>query len=89
MSEKIIYEVDDEVEIINQDPLPGNNVNPPVKIGERYKIKNIVLDRLNNQHLDLGLKSKYFFITSWETMEQLPEGDEIHWVNPIRVKLVN
>lgn len=87
--EKIIYEVDDIVEIINQEPLTGNTVAPPVKIGEKYKVKNIVLDRLNNQHLDLGLESKYLFITSWETMEELPDGDTIHWVSPHRVKLVN
>ena len=89
MITKVIYEVDDEVEIINEEPLTGNTIAPPIKIGERYKIKNIVLDRLNNQHLDLGLVSKYIYITSWETREELPDGDTVHWVHPTRVKLIN
>ncbi len=89
MKEKVIYAVDDEVEIINEEPLTGNTIAPPIKVGERYKVKNIVLDRLNNQHLDLGLVSKYTYITSWETREELPDGDTVHWVHPTRVKLIN
>lgn len=89
MITKVIYAVDDEVEIINEEPLTGNTVAPPIKVGERHKVKNIVLDRLNNQHLDLGLVSKYTYITSWETREELPDGDTVHWVHPTRVKLIN
>lgn len=89
MITKVIYAVDDEVEIINEEPLTGNTIAPPIKVGEKYKVKNIVLDRLNNQHLDLGLVSKYTYITSWGTREELPDGDTVHWVHPTRVKLIN
>jgi hypothetical protein len=85
---KHIYEVDDIVKIINDAPLSGNTVAPPIVIGEEYPIKNIILDSENNQHLDLGLKSSYNFITSWETDEELIDGDKIHWVHPSRVELV-
>jgi len=85
---KHLYEIDDEVRIINDAPLSGNTIAPPVIIGEKYKVKNIVLDKDLNQHLDLGLASMYNYITSWETEEQLPEGDTVHWVHPSRVELV-
>lgn len=84
-----IYEIDDIVKVINDAPLPGNAVAPPVVIGEEYKIKNIVLDTRDNQHLDLGLKSEYNYITSWETKEDLPDGDNVHWIHPSRVIIVN
>ena len=82
---KHIYEVGDIVKAINDAPLSGNTVAPPIVIGEEYEVKNIVLDRMNNQHLDFGFKSNYNFITSWETNEELPNGDEVHWVHPNRV----
>jgi hypothetical protein len=83
-----IYEIDDEVVIINDAPLSGNTIAPLVVIGEKHKVLNIVLDGKNNQHLDLGLISDYNWITSWETGEELPNGDKVHWVSPHRVELV-
>lgn len=85
---KHIYEVDDIVKIINDAPLSGNSIAPPVTIGEEYSVKNIVLDSRNHQHLDLGLKSEYGYITSWETSEILPNSEEVHWVHPSRVIFV-
>ncbi|MFA9239465.1 MAG: hypothetical protein ACEQSQ_06190 [Candidatus Paceibacteria bacterium] len=83
-----IYEIDDVVKCIDDSPLIGNIVSPPIVIGEEYVVRNIVLDKNYNQHLDLGLKSHFTFIRSWETNEELPQGDEIHWVSPIRVKFI-
>lgn len=83
-----IYEIDDIVKVINDAPLSGNTIAPPVVIGQEYSVKNIVLDSHNNQHLDLGIKSEYNCISSWETGEELPMGDKVHWVHPSRVKLV-
>lgn len=80
-----IYEIDDIVKIINDAPLSGNTIAPPVVIGQEYPVKNIVLDSHNNQHLDLGIKSEYNYISSWETGEELPMGDKVHWVHPSRV----
>lgn len=85
---KEIYEVGDFVKITNDAPLAGNTITPPVIIGEEHEVKNIALDKNNNQHLDLGLISLHNYITSWDTKEYLPNGDKVHWVHPSRVKLV-
>lgn len=84
----MIYGIGDIVKIENDAPLSGNTEAPPVVIGDEYPIEHIVLDKKGNQHLDLGLKSELNFVTSWETGEQLPDGDKIHWVHPSRVKLI-
>ncbi len=85
---KYIYEVGDTVKVINDAPLSGNCIAPNVVIGEEYPVKNIVLDSRNNQHLDLGIPSLHNYITSWETFEELPNGDKVHWVHPSRVVFV-
>lgn len=84
-----IYVEGDDVEIINIDPLPDNTIAPPVKMGEKGKVKNITVDTAGNQHLDLGIASKYEYITSYETGERLVGGDVIHWVHPSRVKKIS
>lgn len=84
--EREIYEDGDDVEIINIDPLPGNTIAPPLKMGEKGKVKNITVDTAGNQHLDLGIISEYNYISSYETDEHLAGGDVIHWVHPSRVK---
>lgn len=87
---KDIYEIEDIVKIINDAPLSGNSIAPPVVIGEEHSVKNIFLDSQGNQHLDLGYISKYSWVTSWETNEILPNSNfnGVHWIHPSRVKLV-
>lgn len=82
------FGVGDIVKITDDSPLSGNKIAPPVTVGDEYPIRNIVIDRKGNQHLDLGLESKYEYISSWETEEHLPDGDKIHWVSPWRVDVV-
>jgi hypothetical protein len=65
-------------------PLSTNTVAPPVEMDKEYKIQAIVLDKKGNQHLDVGLKSRYNYITSIETGEELPDGNKIHWCHPSR-----
>lgn len=84
---RVIFEVDDIVKVTNDAPLSGNFIAPPVVIGEEYPVKNIFLDKMGNQHLDLGLKSQHNWITSWETNEILPNED-VHWVHPSRVVFI-
>ncbi len=82
---KDLYRVDDKVTIINDEPLPGNDKKPAVKIGEAHVVKNITVDKEGFQHLDLGLKSNYNYVRSFETKEELKDGDKIHWVSTRRV----
>lgn len=80
------FSVDDEVEVVNTKPLPGNTVAPPLKEEEVYTVERIYFDKQGNQHLDVGLKSEYEYISSYETGEWLPQGHKIHWCHPSRFK---
>lgn len=75
------------VTAINDKPLPGNSVAPPLELGKTYVIAKVIHDKKGNPHLDVGLKSKYNFITSYETKEELPDGEKIHWCHPSRFEL--
>lgn len=81
---KRIFEVGEVVKAINIERLTGNDHAPKLELYKDYEILNICLDALNNQHLDVGLNSKLNFVTSYETGEQLPDGNKIHWCHPSR-----
>ena len=85
--EKQIFEIGQVVTVVNIDPLEGNDKAPALELGKDETIKNIILDSEGNQHLDVGLASELNWITSWETKEELPDGDTIHWCHPSRLKL--
>ena len=78
------FTVGEEVEVIQIDPLPGNDVAPPLEIGQKYPVIGIYIDQQGNQHLDIGIVSRYNYIRSFETKELLPNGDKIHWCHPSR-----
>lgn len=77
------------VRCINTKPLLGNSVAPPLELGKTYVVLQVITDKNSNPHLDVGLKSKYNFITSYETKEELPKGDIIHWCHPSRFEVVS
>jgi hypothetical protein len=79
-----LFTVGDLVKAVNIDPLPENDVAPPLELDKNYEVKEIVLDRDGNQHLDVGLVSGYSYIRSYETKEDLPRGSKIHWCHPSR-----
>lgn len=85
-NQKRIFEVGEIVEVFNIEPLPGNDKAPALILGEKYKILKIILDSQGNQHLDLGIVSNLNYVRSYETKEDLPDGNKIHWVHPSRVK---
>jgi hypothetical protein len=78
------FEEGQNVKCLHVEPLLGNDIAPPLKSGEIYRVKKIVLDKQGNQHLDVGLVSKYKYISSFDTGEHLPDGDKIHWCHPSR-----
>lgn len=82
--EKKTFIVGQEVTCISNIPLLGNEEAPALRVGEKYPVKEIILDADGNQHLDVGLKSHLNYITSYETKEDLPRGKEIHWCHPSR-----
>lgn len=80
---KTLFFINNKVRAINVKPFQ-NNIAPPLIREEDYIVKNVVLDRKGNQHLDVGLISEYNYISSKETGEELPSGDKIHWCHPSR-----
>lgn len=84
-----MYTVNDKVVCINIDILPGNEVKPPLELNKEYSIREIILDKRGNQHLDIGLLSEYNYIRSFETKEELDRGALIHWCHPSRFKINN
>ena len=86
------YKVGDIIKIQNDAPLSGNTVAPPITIGDEHEVLHIFSEfekGIEYQHLDIGIASKYNYITSWDTERELPDGDKIHWIHPSRVTLRN
>lgn len=81
---KRIFEVGEIVKAVKIDKLTGNQYAPKLELHKDYEIIGICLDTLNNQHLDVGLECELNFVTSYETGEQLPDSDKIHWCHPSR-----
>jgi hypothetical protein len=87
MSNTLQFTEQQVVTCTNVKPLEGNDVAPPLVMCKEYTIIGICIDRQGNQHLDVGLKSKYNYIRSHETGEELPHGDKIHWCHPSRFEI--
>lgn len=69
-----IFKEGEKVTPVYFNPLPGNKVSPDIYKDDTYIVKSITLDSKGNQHLDVGVVSKYEFIRSYETGEELPDG---------------
>jgi hypothetical protein len=85
------FKVGDVVQCINNNVLEGNEFGPSkilLRLAEHYTIKDIIEDSQGNQHLDIGLKSIYNYIRSWETKEELTRGDKVQWCHPSRFNLL-
>lgn len=87
--DKSQYFQGNKVKATNTKPLKGNDVAPPITLDQEYEVKDVFIDSQGNQHLDLGLPSKFNYVTSYETGEVLPNSNKIHWVHPSRVELVS
>ncbi len=81
------FEVNQKVICNNNKPLIGNDIAPPLVLGEEYNVVSITLDKMKNQHLNVGLVSVVNFVRSYETEEHLLDGDKVHWCHPSRFSL--
>lgn len=79
------FEVGDKVRCVDTMVLSDSEIAPPLVLNQEYEVKGIVLDKKGNQHINVGLESKYNYIRSLETGEELPDGDKIHWCHPSRL----
>jgi hypothetical protein len=73
-----------QLRCINADPLEGNVYGPALVKGNLYEVKEIIIDSKGHLHYDVGLKSVLNYVRSYETKEELPRGNEIHWCHPSR-----
>lgn len=75
----------------NNKPLPGNDVAPPLEVGKEYELKTTFEDKKGNPHYDVGLLSKFNYVSSKETGETLPNSGigGIHWCHPSRFEVIN
>lgn len=82
------FKTGDKIRVVKVEPLEGNEIAPPLKMGDEHTVGQICEDSKGNQHLDVGLVSSVSFVRSWETKEELPNGDKIHWCHPSRFEHV-
>ena len=68
-------------------PLQGNDVAPPLKLDGEYKLKQVQLCKCKKEHFDVGLESKYTYITCHSCKQELSRGDRIHWCHPGRFEI--
>jgi hypothetical protein len=75
-----------QLKCINSKPLNGKSIAPPLKEGDIYTLKKIVNDSAGNPHYDVGLVSRYNYVSSIETGEELPNSQigGVHWCHPSR-----
>lgn len=83
------FKVGDSVIINNDKPLPGNEIAPPIIVGQRLEVKEVLTCKCGSKHIDLGLKSKVNWVSCFECSENLPRGSEIHWCHPSRLTKSN
>ena len=68
------YKENDKVTCYNIKPLEGNDVKPPLGEDKEYEVKSIIVCECGKQHLDVGLKSKYNWISCHSCKEELKNG---------------
>lgn len=73
-----------QLRCINADPLEGNVYGPALVKGDIYPLNETIFDSKGHMHFDVGLKSFLNYVRSYETKEELPRGNEIHWCHPSR-----
>lgn len=78
------FNVDDILSCVKTEPMPGNSIAPPLVLNKLYTVEEITIDKAGNQHLHVGLISEYNYVRSYETKEELPDGDKKHWCHPSR-----
>lgn len=83
---KTNFKVGDIVTCVNRSILEGLENAPALDLNRQYEILQIIQDSKGNDHLDVGLVSVLNWVRSFETKEELPNGNKIHWCHPSRFK---
>lgn len=78
--------IGDEVEVINDAYMPGNDEGPVIKNGQKYPVKNTCKCGCGELHVDIGLISHLNYVTCYKCKEDLPNSKfgGIHWTHSSR-----
>lgn len=77
----------DTLNCVNSKNLPGNMVAPPLEEGAEYPALKVIACSCGKQHIDVGLKSEYNWVSCYNCKEILPESDQIHYCHPSRFEI--
>ncbi len=73
------------------EPLPyagtghdGKPIAPPLVLDQTYEVKGVTVCKCGQDHIDVGLKSKYNFISCYKCGHEIIGGDKIHFCHPSR-----
>jgi hypothetical protein len=77
-----------KLKALNNNPLQGNEVAPPLVVGKEYDAKEVYVCQCGQDHVDVGLASKYNWITCYKCKKELPRGEKIHWCHPTRFEVL-
>ncbi len=78
------FKVGDIVHVVKIEPLMGNMIAPPLFMNEEKEILRLTTCQCGKDHLDVGLISKFKYISCFNCEQELPEGDKTHWCHPSR-----
>jgi hypothetical protein len=86
MEEQIEFKVGDQVEVVNDAYMPGNDEGPLIKNGNKYPVKGMFMCTCGELHIDIGLISHLNYVTCYKCREELPNSKfgGKHWTHSSR-----
>lgn len=82
------FKKDDKLKAINIEPLEGNDIAPPLVEGETYTVTEVYVCKCGQDHVNVGLKSRYNWVNCYKCKTPIPTGDISHWCHPTRFEAV-
>lgn len=80
----VIFEKGAQLQVVLIEPLEGNSVAPPLKIGEVKELMEIHTCECGQQHFHVGLVSEYNYVRCHTCKVELPNSAFKHWCHPSR-----
>jgi len=71
-----------KVKVINDKPMPGNEVGPEIKYGEEHEIISKFKCNCGEEHINIGLKMDVNWVECYKCRETLPA--DIRWCHSSR-----
>lgn len=76
-----------KLKVINDKPMPGNEISPDIKNGEEYELIAKFKCNCSENHYDIGLKNDVNYVECYKCRETLPP--DIRWCHSSRFVEVN